>query len=192
MTTASPDYPALLLADLVMGDGESSRLWRRIRERDGLGYSVGSTLLADDVDPGALLTVRATSAPQDAARVAAAVDEEVARLLRKDIGSAELEAVQDRWLKTRRLGWSQDELLVDELLGQTAAGWTFHDEVDLERRVAALTPARVRAALNRHIAPRRFSVVIAGGLPASEGRVAFGPPGQRPSGPSLPAGSGRR
>ena len=39
---------------------------------------------------------------------------------------------------------------------------TFAWDVDLEKRIAALTPAQVRDALRRHIDPKKLSVLKAG------------------------------
>jgi len=42
MDQAHPDYPAMLLANSMMGGGLKSRLWMRIREKEGLSYQVQS------------------------------------------------------------------------------------------------------------------------------------------------------
>jgi zinc protease len=41
---------------------------------------------------------------------------------------------------------------------------TFAWDIDLEQKIAALTPEQVNAALRRHVDPKRISVVIAGDL----------------------------
>ena len=38
------DYPALTMANYLLGSGGSSRLWKRIRETDGLSYDVRSQI----------------------------------------------------------------------------------------------------------------------------------------------------
>lgn len=38
----NPDYPAFLVLDAIIGGGKSSRLFRTIREKAGIGYIVGS------------------------------------------------------------------------------------------------------------------------------------------------------
>src|SRR5262249_10043260 len=42
-----PDSPALLLGNYILGGSSDSRLVRRIREKEGLSYSVGSFVPAD-------------------------------------------------------------------------------------------------------------------------------------------------
>ena len=64
----SPDVPALDLLSTILGDGRSSRLYRRLREETGLAYGV-SAFSYTPGDPG-LLGIDATVEPEnsDAAR----------------------------------------------------------------------------------------------------------------------------
>lgn len=43
-TASSPDYPALLVANALLGSMKTSRLFTALREKMGLGYEVGSLL----------------------------------------------------------------------------------------------------------------------------------------------------
>jgi zinc protease len=63
-----PDYPALLLGNYMLGGSSDSRLMRRIREKEGLSYSVGSFLSADSFYPRGAFGVSAIYAPQPRAR----------------------------------------------------------------------------------------------------------------------------
>ncbi len=45
----SPDYPAMLVANFILGDSPTSRLWERLRQKDGLSYGVGSQYRAEFV-----------------------------------------------------------------------------------------------------------------------------------------------
>ncbi len=40
----SPDYPALLVLNALIGGGKGSRLFRYLREREGIGYEIGGWL----------------------------------------------------------------------------------------------------------------------------------------------------
>src|SRR4029077_17096459 len=75
----APDYPALLLGNYLLGGSSDSRLVRRIREKEGLSYSVGSFLSADSFYERGAFGVFAIYAPQNQARVEAAVKEEIGK-----------------------------------------------------------------------------------------------------------------
>ena len=65
MNEDSPDYPALLFANEMFGGDLKSRLWRRIREKEGYSYGVGSQLAASARSPFAQFMVQATCVPQN-------------------------------------------------------------------------------------------------------------------------------
>src|SRR5262249_16776222 len=47
---SDPDYPALKLGNDLLG-APDTRLWKRIREKEGLSYGVGSSLTAGSLSP---------------------------------------------------------------------------------------------------------------------------------------------
>ena len=75
---------------------------------------------------------------------------------------AEVDAGKKSLLEARRLQRTQDSALAARLGSYLFAKRTFAWDIDFEKRIAALTPAQVNAALKRHIDPERVSVVTAG------------------------------
>ena len=55
-----------------------------------------------------------------------------------------------------------DRALLGRLANYAYLGRTFAWDIDLEKRIRALTPAQARDALAKHIDPSRISVVKAG------------------------------
>ena len=53
MSDTDPDYPAMVLGNYIFGAGTSSRLFSRIRGREGLSYGVGSQFQAPSDSDGA-------------------------------------------------------------------------------------------------------------------------------------------
>jgi len=158
----NPDYPALLLGNYLLGGSSDSRLARRIREKEGLSYSVGSFLSADSFDERGSFGVFAIYAPQNRARVEAATGEEIRRALAEGFDAAEVEAAKKSLLQARQLARSNDENLAARLASYLVLGRTFVWDLDLERRIAALTPREIVEAMRRHLDPARLSVVKAG------------------------------
>jgi zinc protease len=65
-----PDYPALMLANYIFGDGGlKSRLMDRIRQKDGLSYGGGSQLSAGELDRAGAFSISAIAAPQNLAKL---------------------------------------------------------------------------------------------------------------------------
>ena len=169
----NPDYPALLLANYVLGGSSDSRLMRRIREKEGLSYSVGSFLSADSFFQRGSFGVFAIYAPQNRARVEAALAEELRKALAEGFSAEEVEAGKKGLLQARQLARSSDGTVASRLVSYLVLGRTFAWDEDLERRIAAMTPKDIVEALRRHIDPAKLSVVKAGDFAS----VAANPPG---------------
>jgi zinc protease len=169
----NPDLPALLVGNYVLGGSSDSRLVRRIREKDGLSYSVGSFLSADSFDERGVFGIFAIYAPQNRARVEAAVDEELRRALAEGFSAEEIDAGKKGLLQARQLARSNDETLAGRLASYLVLGRSFAWDQQLEARIAALTPRDVLEALRRYLDPAKLSVVKAGDFSS----VAANPPG---------------
>ena len=168
-----PDYPALLLGNYLLGGSSDSRLVRRIREKEGLSYSVGSFLSADSFYPRGSFGAYAIYAPQNRARVEAALNEEIRKALAEGFTAQEVEAGKKGFLQARQLARSNDAGVAGRLVSYLVLGRTFAWDEELERKVAALTPQAVVEALRRHIDPAKISVVKAGDF----AKVASNPQG---------------
>ena len=156
------DFPALLLGNYLLGGASTSRIWTRVREKEGLSYSTGSSFSASPLDEAASFRLSAIFAPQNRSRVEQAIREEVARALQDGFSAEELEAGKKGILEARRLARTQDRALANRIGSYLFIKRTFAWDIELESKVAALTPAQVNDALRRHIDPAKLSLVMAG------------------------------
>jgi zinc protease len=162
MRDDDPDFPAMVLANHLLGGSSTARLPQRIREKEGLSYSTYTWLQADAQDAVANFWISAIFAPQNKDRVERAVREELQRALREGFGAAEVDAARQGLLEARRLARTQDPALAERLTRYLHLGRTFAWDIALEARIAALTPAEVDAALKRHLELQRLAVTKAG------------------------------
>ena len=70
-------YPALMLANFMFGGGGDSRLFKRIREREGLSYDVYSAMDWGDLDAHTLWFGGAIFAPSNGDKVEQAYRDEI-------------------------------------------------------------------------------------------------------------------
>jgi zinc protease len=159
-----PDFPALVLANHLIGGSSTARMPARVREKEGLSYSTYTTFSSSALDEAASFRVGSIFAPQNRARVERAIREELSRAVREGFSAAEVEAGKRSVLEARRLARSQDRALASRIGHYLFVKRTFAWDVDFEKKIAALTPGQVNAALRRHIDPARLSVVVAGDL----------------------------
>jgi zinc protease len=135
---------------------------RRIREKEGLSYSVGSFLSADSFYPRGSFGIFAIYAPQNRARIEASLNDEIRKAFSEGFTAEEVDAGKKGFLQARALGRSNDAAVAGRLVSYLVLGRTFAWDEDLERKVAALTPQAVLDAMRRHIDPTRLSVIKAG------------------------------
>jgi zinc protease len=168
-----PDYAALVAGNYVLGGGMlKSRLADRVRQKDGLSYSVASQFQADPLDESGSLLFYAIAAPENIAKVEAAFREEHARLLRDGVEADELKDAIDGLLKARQRNRGEDGALVGQLREGLYLDRSMAWSAELEARLAALTPAQVHDALKRQLELRPLSVFSAGDFAKTKAETA--------------------
>lgn len=140
-----PDqYPLLVIANLYSGQG--SRLFKSVREEQGLAYTMGA-FNTPGLDPG-FFTFYAASRPEKADQVLKIILDEIELLKEKGIAPEELERAKNSLIgdREREIEKNSDfafKVALDELYG---LGWD--DYKQYEKRVRAVTADDVmRAAL---------------------------------------------
>ena len=157
------DYPALTLAGYMMGGGFlNSRLSARIREQDGLSYSVQAQISGHPIDENGSFFAVAIQAPENAEKVEAALREEVQRVLDDGFTSDELEIAKQGYLQARELGRAQDASLVGMLTQGLYFDRTLFWDAEFEGDVRNLTAAEINAAVRRHLDLNKMTFVKAG------------------------------
>ena len=163
VSDSHPDYAALVVANNIFGGGGmKSRLGDRVRQTDGLSYSVGSGFNANILDESASQQLFAIAAPENIAKVKQAFAEEMARLVKDGVTEAELKDAVDGILKGRVLGRAEDGALAGQLRSNLYHDRTLAWSAELEAKMAALTKADVDAAIRKHFGTAGYSVFAAG------------------------------
>lgn len=156
------DYPALSMANYLLGLGGNSRLWKRIRESEGLSYDVRSMVNWNSREPHSMWTASAIFAPQNAAKVEKAFREEIERALRDGFTAQELAEGQRGLLNFRRLSRAQDGSIAATLASNLDLERTYAYSQKIDEAIGRLTLSQVNAALRKYIRPDDFALVLAG------------------------------
>ncbi|MEI2418172.1 pitrilysin family protein [Orrella sp. JC864] len=157
-----PDFAPLYLANFLLGTSETSRLWTRVREQEGLSYNVRSNLSVSAYEPSATWTVYAIFAPENRKRLESAMSEELARAAREGFTEAEVKDGVAALLNYRRLARAQDSVLASTWLSYLERGRTFAWSADIDRQLQALTAERVNEAVRKYLDPEGFASAVAG------------------------------
>jgi zinc protease len=162
MNQDNPDYPAITFANQMFGGDLKSRLWRRIREKEGFSYGVGSAFVVSAKSPFAQFMVQATCLPANVPKVEAAFKEELAKLLKDGFSDDEVATAKKTFLEERALGRSQDAGLARTLAQNAQFGWTMQRDADLDQKVAALSVVQLNAVVKKYLDPAAMSYFKAG------------------------------
>jgi zinc protease len=162
LTDTDTDYPALMMANYLLGGGGSSRLWKRIREAEGLSYGVESYLEWNSVERNSTWHASAIFAPQNRAKVETAFIEEVARARTGGFTTQELTEGKNSLLSFRRLSRAQDAIVVQAIANNLYLDRTFAVSARTDAAIGALTLEHVNAALRKYVRPDDFVSAYAG------------------------------
>lgn len=166
------DYPAILMANSLFGEGTSSRLWRRLRERDGLSYQAEAQILSAYPDARSMWVVTATFAPHDRLRLEKAVREEVQRIRAEGFDPIELDSAKTGLLNMPAMSRVENEALAAQLANNLHHRRSFSSVRDTDQALQRLTLEQVNSAFKRYIDPDLWVAGWAGNFPLP-------PPGAR-------------
>jgi zinc protease len=157
-----PDFPALTLANFLLGSSETSRLWNRVREKEGLSYNVRSSLTVSAFEPSASWSVYAIYAPENRSKVETAIAEELQRAVKDGFTETEVKDGINALLNLRKLSLAQDGNLSATWIAYLDRKRTFAWAAAMNQKIAALTPEQIHAAMRKYLKPADFSSVAAG------------------------------
>jgi zinc protease len=162
-----PAYPALEIGNAILGGGFlNSRLATRIRQHDGVSYTVGTTLSADPLDAVGSFSVYAICAPQNIGKVETDVHEELERALKSGFTAKEVADAKSGILQSRIVARSTDRALAGALANHLFLGRDFSWDAKIEQSIRAASPEVIDAALRRYIDPHSLFTVKAGDFSA--------------------------
>ncbi len=162
MSEDDPDYPAMLLANQMFGGSLGSRMPNRIRNVEGLSYSVGSRFSVPANGDGALFSASAISAPQNTPKVEASFQDELSRTLKNGFTAEELATAKKARRDQQTVARSQEQTLIRTIAAREQFGRTMKWDENLEAKIQALTLDEINAALHRHLGPAALTIVKAG------------------------------
>lgn len=157
-----PDAAALDVAMRAFGSGTDSRLWNRVRQKEGLSYGVGAVTDVSSRDEQGSLFVYAISNPNVREKLASVMQEEFRRAAKDGFTDAEINSAKAALLEESRSALNTDSTLAATLLKQADLGRTFAFRQEWEARVRAVTPEQAKAAFVKYIHPDDLVIIQAG------------------------------
>jgi zinc protease len=161
MDTA-PDYAAVEVGNYILGGSFTSRLWTRLREKEGLCYGTGSRMDVDSEDPYTRFLAFSICNPENIDKVDKGTVEEITRLQKEGVSGSELASAKKGYLEEMKVSRGSDSGLAGMLRSALYLDRTMKFYADVEKKIAELDVTDVNRALSAHITPNRLVIVRAG------------------------------
>ena len=163
MRDDDPEYPAFYVANYLLGGGFlNSRLATRIRQKEGLSYSVGSFLTVDGLEPSGTFGAQAIYNPENKDKLEKAFFEEIQKVIDSGFTQEELDAAKKAIMQSNTVGRAQDASLMVILNNNMM----FHRDMEFYKKqdeaIQSLTLKQVNNAFRKYIKPEKFCVALAG------------------------------
>jgi hypothetical protein len=158
----SPDLPALMVADRILGASPESRIPDRVREREGLSYTIQTWLSLSSFEANSPLNLYAIYAPQNRDKVRVGISEEMARALKDGFTEAEVTHAKRALLQARRIARAQDGALAGGLVNQAYLGRSWDYAAKIDAGIEAVTVARRQCGAAQIPESRRIRLVVRG------------------------------
>lgn len=165
-----PDYAALVVMDHVLGTGPgfTSRISRKLRDEEGLAYSVDAAIhTSAGVLPGTFTAYIGTS-PQHVRRAVHGFQDEIRRIQEQRVSKAELELAKSYLTGSFALGYERAGRRVTHMVASERCGLPDGHLEDLVRGFAEVTAADVMRVARAHLHPDSCCLVAAGPITERE------------------------
>jgi zinc protease len=162
MDDSAPDYPALEMANEILGGSFTSRLLERFRQKEGWSYGASSFLSVGSLDKVSQFGMFASCKPDVIDKVDKAALEELARVIKDGVTDEEVKLAIKSTLGEMKLERGKDSTLASSLRQGLFLNRTYMYEAELEKKIAAVTVKDVNRALAAHIQSGRLVIVRAG------------------------------
>ena len=158
-----PDYPSLFMANYIFGGSQmNSRLSKKIRQMEGLSYSVGSYLIIGAVEPQSTMIINASYNPSVNKAITRLIIEVVDSLNQFGITETELSEAKSGIMQKSIIERGQDYYLSYKLAFHPIISRDFKWYIDFEKSLDKLSVQEVNLAIKKYINSHEFCEVSAG------------------------------
>lgn len=155
------DFPAVYLANYLLGLSETSRLWNRVRVEEGLSYNVRSQVSVSSFEPSGSWTVYAIHAPSNSQKLGETIQEVLTQTLKDGFSEQEVKEGINALLNYRRLSRSQDPAVSNAWLNYLDLDRSFEWSEKMDQDLQKLKAEQVNAALRKYLKPKDMIIAIA-------------------------------
>ena len=143
------DYPVLMLLNIILGaSGLSSRLFRELREKKGLAYTVRTSY--ETHFKSAVFSIYIGTEPINTKTSIAGFKEEIEKIKETLVSDEELESAKNNWLGKQQYVSETNSQQANLMAYYSIMGKPFNYREEVIRMVKAVTPEQIRQCARKY------------------------------------------
>ncbi len=158
---SDPDYFALMVMNEILGGGFTSRLFKNVRSRQGLAYSVGGAYGSDYDHPGVFALSCQTKLGSTVHAIEAIVDE-VRKMTQEEVTDEELALAKDSFLNSFVFNFESRGQIVTRLMTYAYYGYPADFLQKTKENVEKVTKADVLRVAKKHLHSDKLQILVVG------------------------------
>ncbi len=158
---SDPDYPALTLMNHILGGGFTGRLFKNVRSRQGLAYSVFGTYSAQYDQPG-VFSLGCQTKSESTVHAIEAIVEEVRKIAAEPVTDEELELAKDSYLNSFVFHFDSTDKIIRRLMTYEYYGYPPDFLQTTRERIEKVTKTDILRAARAHLRPDALQILVVG------------------------------
>lgn len=160
-TLRDPDYHALMVMNEILGGGFTSRLFKNVRSRQGLAYSVGGAYGANYEYPG-MFALSCQTKLQSTVHATEAIIAEVKKMTQEPVTDEELALAKDSYLNSFVFNFDSKGQIINRLMTYAYYDYPADFLQKTKENVEKVTKADVLRVAQAHLRPDKLQILIVG------------------------------
>jgi zinc protease len=158
---SDPDYAALTVMNQVLGGGFTGRLFKNVRSRQGLAYSVFGTYSSDYDHPGVFYMGCQTKSQSTVHAIEAMVGE-ARKMTEEEVTDEELALAKDSYLNSFVFHFDSTGEIINRLMTYEYHDYPADFLQKTKEKIEKVTKADVLKAARAHLRPGAMQILVVG------------------------------
>ena len=158
---SDPDYFALIVMNRILGGGFTGRLFKNVRSRQGLAYSVFGAYGSGFSYPGTFYVGCQTKSESTAHAIRAMIDE-IRKIQQEEVTDEELAIAKESYLNSFVFNFDTEGEIITRLMSYEYYGYPADFLQRTKANVEKVTKADVLRVASKHLRPDQVQILVVG------------------------------
>ena len=158
---SDPDYFALVLMNRILGSGFTSRLFKEVRSRQGLAYSVFGYYSAN-FDHDGIFYIGCQTKSETTVQAIRALTAEVEKMAASEVTDEELELARDSYLNAFVFNFDSKGEIVNRLMTYAYYGYPLDFLEKAKEKIEKVTKSDILRVVRKHLHPDKMQILAVG------------------------------